>query len=94
MIMSCLFLQIFSSYKTKCGDFRRLFKDIPDSEQLIVGEGSSDAEYLLIFSFFSSFREEFEIHEKLLITVSIRQALNYKEVRGYTMQTPGIVIQS
>lgn len=30
------FNQIFSSYKTKCGDFRRLFKDLPDSEQLIV----------------------------------------------------------
>ena len=42
MITSCLFSQIFSSYKTKCGDFRRLFKDIPDSEQLIVGEGLSD----------------------------------------------------
>lgn len=30
------FNQIFSNYKTKCGDFRRLFKDLPDTEQLIV----------------------------------------------------------
>ncbi|XP_068685405.1 protein Aster-B-like [Montipora foliosa] len=30
------FNQIFSNYKSKCGDFRRLFKDLPDSEQLIV----------------------------------------------------------
>ncbi|EDO45283.1 predicted protein [Nematostella vectensis] len=27
---------MFSSYKSKSGDFRRLFKDLPDSEQLIV----------------------------------------------------------
>ncbi|XP_020623293.1 GRAM domain-containing protein 1B-like isoform X2 [Orbicella faveolata] len=30
------FNQIFSSYKTKCGDFKRLFKELPESEQLIV----------------------------------------------------------
>ncbi|KAJ7391104.1 Protein Aster-B [Desmophyllum pertusum] len=30
------FNQIFSSYKTKCGDFKRLFKGLPDSEHLIV----------------------------------------------------------
>lgn len=30
------FNQIFSNYKSKCGDFRRLFKDLPESEQLIV----------------------------------------------------------
>ncbi|XP_048589080.1 protein Aster-B isoform X2 [Nematostella vectensis] len=30
------FNQMFSSYKSKSGDFRRLFKDLPDSEQLIV----------------------------------------------------------
>lgn len=31
-------MQIFSSYKTKCGDFKRLFKELPESEQLIVGK--------------------------------------------------------
>ncbi|XP_020908813.1 protein Aster-B isoform X2 [Exaiptasia diaphana] len=30
------FNQMFSSYKSRSGDFRRLFKDLPDSEQLIV----------------------------------------------------------
>ena len=31
-------MQIFSSYKTKCGDFKRLFKELPETEQLIVGK--------------------------------------------------------
>lgn len=33
-----MYMQIFSSYKTKCGDFKRLFKELPESEQLIVGK--------------------------------------------------------
>jgi hypothetical protein len=28
---------MFPSYKSKTGDFRRLFKDIPESEKLITG---------------------------------------------------------
>jgi hypothetical protein len=30
-------LQMFPSYKSKTGDFRRLFKNIPESEKLITG---------------------------------------------------------
>ena len=29
---------MFPSYKSKAGDFKRLFKDVPESERLITGE--------------------------------------------------------
>ena len=35
------------SNKNKNGDFKRLFKDLPDSEQLIVGEFHSQVLYCI-----------------------------------------------
>lgn len=29
---------LYPSYKSRCEDFKKLFKDVPDDERLIVGE--------------------------------------------------------